>query len=347
MILLFMGLATADAAEHHLVRPGQTFTAIARQLGDPELADEIAQLNQMDIDAVLTPGTLIDVPTTADAVTGPPAQIASLKGSGQLYLPPNARALPIRIGQDLPPDTLVCTDDGSFVRIRLTVQHDTFLHDEVSLMPSTCLRIAQLVSRPDGRKSTLVLANGSVSVRETDGRGELILLSEDGVTTGAQGGFRVTREEGATRTEATNGRVAVLSGGQEVRLDPGEGSRTRRGLPPTPATALLPAGALDRPKPDAILYRADFIWRPVPGALGYRIEIAADSDFTDLLVVEDVDHTRWEPELLFLPTARSAVWWRVSAFDRAGFQGLSDEIRTVRYPTGVGTQPDPASPAPP
>lgn len=333
--LLLAALSGALAAEHHVVRPGETVASIAAAHGGAHLVRPILRLNRLHRDEALVPGMILELPDRADTAAARPAHVAALRGSGRIYLPTGEQQTMTQ-GLFVPAGTLVCTDAGSTARIRLAREDGSYDHDEVTLMAETCLRIERLTSRADTRSSTLSLEQGSVSVRESDGDGQIILRSEDGIMVGERGGFRVTLEEEATRTEALDGPVSLIGAGEEVQLAINEGSRVRAGEAPEAPTPLPAGGRLSLPADGAVLYQPLFAWEPVDGALGYRVELSSSPDFSDLLLVEDVPASDWNPDTLFLPFRVPGVWWRVSTFDRVGFLGGAGEVWELSFPLGVG-----------
>lgn len=170
-------------------------------------------------------------------------------------------------------------------------------------------------------------------VSENRAGGTVAVRTVSGSTTGSGGGFRVTVEEDATRSEALHAPVDVEAQGVTVALDAGQGSRTVQGEAPGAPVDLLAPGSPTRPEVDAMLIRADFAWTSVEGALGYRVEFAADPDFTEILWSEDVAGSPWHPAVLMLPWGTTAsLHWRLSSFDRLGFLGIPSAGRALKLP---------------
>ena len=72
-------------------------------------------------------------------------------------------------------------------------------------------------------------------------------------------------------------------------------------------------------------------------ALAFRVEIATDPEFTDLLRLAEVSRLHWEPERLMLPYRGIEVWWwRVTPVDRMGFVGVPSAPARLAIPAGVG-----------
>lgn len=336
MIAAWLLLAGAALAAHHIVRAGETVADIAATLGDPALEAEIRALNRLSRDQRPEAGTVLLLPELATIRSDQPAHVATLRGSGTVQAADGSRQ-PLAVGMPLEIGATVCTDPDSFSRIRLTRGLDSYIHDDVSLLPSTCVTVSSTIAREAHHSSLVELRQGSVNVHRADeDRGEVVVRSSAGLTTGEAGGFRVTLEETAARTEAVEGPVAVIGAGVEVALAAGEGNRVSAGEAPTPPVPLLRPGHPTHPEDRAVLFRPSFGWAADPLALGYRIEVAADPGFTDLLLGANMIDTAWEPAALLLPYRIDALWWRVSAFDRAGYQGIPSSGRELVLPPGVG-----------
>ena len=155
-------------------------------------------------------------------------------------------------------------------------------------------------------------------------------------TSGDEGGFRVTLEPGATRTEAVSAPVAVYAQGAEVVLEAKQGVRVREGEAPAAPRGLLAAGALFLPEEGTPLRWPDFHWQSVSRALGYRVQIATGPEFNEIVAQVDVPFPEWEPDYLLLPYRVAGYWWRVTPLDRFGFEGTPSNGRRLRVPAGVG-----------
>ncbi|MFZ5480185.1 MAG: LysM peptidoglycan-binding domain-containing protein [Myxococcota bacterium] len=330
MILSLAHLALA--ADHHVVRPGDTLSAIASSRGLSVEALRVA--NGLAPTATPEAGTVLLVPGAPDHGRG--AVCVALTGTARA-LPPGGAEVPLAAGASVTAGTTVCTDADSFLTLRLPTARAGGAHDEISLVARTCLTLDASSVGAD-RSSLVTVTRGEVSVRaaEGDDAATVTVRTPSGVTTGERGGFRVTAEEGAARTEALHAPVEVLGGGVRRDLDAGYGSRTRTGEAPGEPVALPPPGDPERPGHGETLLRPDFAWAPAARALGYRIELAASADFSRVLLVEEVSTPSWQPEALLLPFRVPGIWWRVSSFDRTGFLGVPSAARPVAFPPGVG-----------
>lgn len=284
MILCLFSLLLAE--ELRVFRSGDSIEALA----GPD-SDQVRQLNGLGPGEQPIAGTVLRFPGGSERS----GVVLSLRGSGSLRMPQSAE-LPLELGQDIPPGTLVCTAPDSYATLRLATSESGGGHDEVTLLGGTCLVLTGSTGRGPERSSLLDLQRGYLSVRPTlTDPGRVAVRTGDGLTAGEEGGFRVAVEEGATRTEALYRPVAVIGAGVELSLKAGEGSRVSQGQAPSPVHLLPPFGEPLKPADQAPLRRPDFSWTPVERALGYRLEISSDDAFTSLLLIKDVGETSWFP----------------------------------------------------
>lgn len=265
------------------------------------------------------------------------AALLSFYGTGRVTAPRQAEA-PLTVGASLPPGTLVCTDADSYATIRLALAEGGHDHDDVSLLPRTCLTIESVSARADGRRSVVSVSAGSVSVQDAPDQGHnaVVVRTRDGVTTGENGGFRVHVEDTATRTEALQHPVSLRGADVEVQVGAGEGSRVREGQAPEAPVPLPKAGAPESPEDDAVLRVPVFRWSAVDRVIGYRVELSVSPAFDQIVLAEEVATATWAPELLLLPFRVPGLWWRVSSVDRTGFIGVPSAARRLEFPAGLG-----------
>ncbi len=332
LVSLLLALGMAQAADARLMRFGDTVETVSRESGVP--VRTLRALNDLGPTEQPPVGSLLYLPTRPGRSVVP-AALSAIEGEGTAQLG-TAPAVPLEVGMDLPAGTRVCIDARSFATIRLAFDPDTYLHDDILLLPSTCLTVTATAGGGGDRSSTVRVHQGSVTIRMSDTVGSVHVLTPTGVATGDRGGFRVTIEEEASRAEALTQEMVVIGAGQELLLGAGFGTRVRTGEAPEPAVALLQSGTPVHPDAGASLRRPEFRWTEVDRALGYRVEFATVPDFTELVLVEEVPTTSWSPDVLFLPFRVSGLWWRITAFDRTGFGGLPSEGRYLALPAEIG-----------
>lgn len=334
MTWLLLGLALA--AEHWVARPGETVESIAATLGDPALAGEIRRLNGLQEGQQPAVGAVLALPPRATGSAEQEALVLAVRGTGTATLP-DQEPLPLAPQLALPVGSQVCTDAESFATIRLARDLSGYAHDDLSLLPNTCLTVVGAAARPGRRSSLVSVTEGAVAVQgTTETPGQVTVQTPSGLASGDAGGFRVVLEPGATRAEALSAPVSVLGGGQEVTLEARQGTRVRPGQAPEAPRGLLAGAALFLPEDGAPLRWPDFRWQAVPRALGYRVQLSTAPDFAEIVHQVDVPFPEWEPDFLFLPYRVEGYWWRISPLDRFGFEGLPTESRRLAVPAGVG-----------
>jgi hypothetical protein len=337
MMALWLFLRIASAGQHLISRPGETLTTIAAELGDPTLAGRLQELNDFPLDIPLPTGTIIRLPEQRGPCAEQTGLLTRVSGSGTLR-GPDGTTLRLQEGLRIGPGTTICTDPESFVSLRLATTPSgtgtSAAHDDLSLLPNTCLTLLEAAADIDSRASLVGMSEGSVAVTPTyaDG-GRVTVQTPNAVATGEEGGFRVTVEtDGATRAESMGGNVRLSAGGAEVVLAPGEGARATVGEAPSAARMLLREANLLGPEDGAPLRRTDFHWSPVDRALGYRVQVAATPQFDELVHQTEVALPRWQPDLLLLPTDLQVLYWRVTALDRFGFEGQPSSAWRIALP---------------
>ncbi len=334
MILSALLSLTALAGDLVVLHPGDTVESLAGN--DPDIAARIRALNGLEAEEQPRVGALVELPVHLSGLPAEAAVVnvhrgasASLPGAVQVELIP---------GTGLPPGSRVCTSEKGYVTLRLAAAQDSRQHDDITLLPNTCLTIQVSSSQLSGRSSVVRLESGSVTVPRPEAGatpGKITVSTEAGVTTTDRGGFRVHVESESSRTEALYDSLSVFGEGVERRVEAGQGVRVRAGEAPSSPIELPKAARLTSPDNNATLRRPDFSWVRLDTALGYQLELAGSEDFREMLVARAVDRPAWEPARLLLPGEVDGIWWRVSAIDRHGFIGAPSESRVLLLPAGV------------
>jgi hypothetical protein len=326
--LLLTSLAFGSG--HRVIRSGETVAEIAVELGLSETT--LRELNGLVAGVEPAVGTALMLPET-EQVQAKKARVVSVTGTGRIT-PSTGDELALTCGTWMEPGTTICTSVESFATIRLAEDDAGRIYHDFQVASSTCVTIVSSGSSPDGRSSLLNISEGSISVTASpDDLGVVSVQTPSSLTTGSQGGFRVTIEENASRTEVlTEAQVSVFAAGVEVTLTEQQGTRTKLGEPPSAPSQLLDTGFLIRPENDTLLVWPDFAWTPVERALGYRVQISSSPDFSRILHQTDVPYPEWQPDFLLLPSDVIALWWRVSSFDRLGFESVPSSARRLRVP---------------
>ncbi len=311
------------SAGWHVVRPGDTLEAITwRYLGSPRDWKENWRLNPAVRDPdLLLPGERLRV-LLRPAVSQPAAQVKNVRRTVDEMPAPN----PWKPASE--EDILIVRDGlrtarGSSVDLAFTdgtsmrVAEDSLVFLGASRTQRRWNRDVEIVR---GQTDVATLASGA------EGQVELVLgpALAHARGEGASGRVRARRPERGAQVMVFEGAGDVAAAGRRVDLPAGTGSSVPEQGPPAPAEHLLPAPAIDRPRPGGSLsYRnPTFLWNPVPGARSYLVELCTDRQCDDLVRrVADAAEARWVAQ--DLPVG--SYFWRVTARSDSGLDGFSSE----------------------
>jgi hypothetical protein len=178
-------------------------------------------------------------------------------------------------------------------------------------------------------QARIELVEGSIWSRirqKVSGSFEFVTPSASTIIRGTD--FRLKVEAGnSTRLEVLDGTVEIQAGGSSIAVPARKGILAQSGealgspedIPPAPETLL-------DPQPQQVFrgesFDQHFRWSRVAGAVGYRIEIARDASFFD--IVEE-RRTRREPLVRIMGLAPGTYFWRVTALSERGFEGIPAE----------------------
>lgn len=151
--------------------------------------------------------------------------------------------------------------------------------------------------------------------------GTPLRVSSPGVRTDARSRhFMAGRDPDRTaRFSNFDGELDVSAAGRTVKLAVNEGTRVKSGAAPENPRKLPDPPVPVEPRPGRSLFTdsIDFSWRPIAGAESFRVEIAADPAFREVVktLVSAGNGARWsDPE-------NGTYFWRVRAGDRDRLQG--------------------------
>lgn len=151
--------------------------------------------------------------------------------------------------------------------------------------------------------------------------------------------------DGTAAVSVLSGAVDVVAGGRRVPVGAGTFTTVAGGAPPAPAEAPPPPPELAAPSPDATYYygaappRITFSWRPRGAADGFRLVLARDPAFRQVVVDERVAGRRATHDGL----EEGTYYWRVSAARKgaASFPADAVRLKVVRRkrPPGLAVRP--------
>jgi hypothetical protein len=292
-VLLSLGGATAvtaeDAVWRYTVRPGDNIWDLSRRyLADWRNWTEIQSLNGIDQPHRIPPGSRLDIPLRLLRLEPAPATLVATHGSLTLLRDgaphPAAPGDALRIG-----DRLITDDQGSAV-LRFADGSEVILGGAGELVLDTLSRY-----RGTGIVDTrLRLERGRIEteVQPAAGSGSLFEIWTPPATSSVRGtDLRIGLDDAVERsaTEVLSGSVAVSALATARRVPAGFGTITRQGEPPEPPRPLLaPPAAADLP---LTLERLPLrlAMPPLPGADRFRLNLARDESFQEILVDQIVE----------------------------------------------------------
>lgn len=326
--------ATADDAEHvHLTAPGDTLIGLGRRyLVDPAQWPQLARINRVRDPRRLPIGAGLRIPLRLMRTEPVPAAVLAASGGVR------SGSAAVAAGQSLPEGSELATDAEGQVTVRLV--DGTWLR----LRAGGRLRIDESRRLPaaDAVRSGVRLDQGRVEVQAQPTRGGqpgFRINTPQGVLAVRGTEFRVAAEAAQTRGEVLEGVVDVAGrGGAGQRVGAGYGTvvdaagrvATPLALLPAPDIAGLPA-LHERPLVRLAL-------PPVPGAAGYRVQVARDERFDELLA----DVRSATPELRIAGLADGRYPMRLRAVDGNGLEG-----RDAAATLALKARPEPPLPRAP
>lgn len=308
------------------VRPGDHLWGLAERFLDGHSAyGKLQQLNRIRDPKRLPPGSVLRIPLAWMRRLAAEARLTSVRGAVEIE---RAGGAPVsaNVGDALRENDRLRTSPGA--NAALALPDGT----QVRVLSDTELTVESMATYANARvfDSRLLLARGrteTIAPTDRDGATRFELRTRAGVTSVRGTVFRVAASPSGdeTHTEVLRGRVAAANTAGEVSVDAGYGTVMTPDRPPAPPVALLKAPNLDG-IPATLAHmpvRIDF--PPVNEAVGYRIQVAANTEFSSLLV--DVATATPTTELPDLADGTYAL--RIRGVDARGLEG-ADAVREVR-----------------
>ena len=171
-------------------------------------------------------------------------------------------------------------------------------------------------------KSTVSLIQGDLYAMLSGQSGsQQFNLEVPGVETDIKStNFRVGKDEDKARFANYEGEFGVMAAGEKVVLQANQGSVVEKNKKPTAPRDLLPKVTLESPAEESEVFdfNTPFSWQKLTGAKQYKIEIAKDKNFSQLVLNEKQKAAVREstPEL-----DPGVYFWRVLAYDNQDLAG--------------------------
>lgn len=338
--LAALALLPAQAADEvtahvHLTQRGDTLIGLGqRLLAEPARWPELQRLNAIRNPRRMPIGMPIRVPLAWMRVERPPAMV--LAASGGAF----GQAEPLAPGQTLPEGALI--EAGARGQATVQLVDGTVLR----LRPGSTLRIetSQRLPAVGLVRSGARLERGAVEVDARPAKG-----GQPGFRIGTPQGvlgvrgtqFRVSAGEVDTRGEVLEGAVGAsgtAAPGAERRVEAGFGTLIDRSGRVAAPTRLLPPPELHDPpvRHERPVVRVRVV--PMEGAAQYRVQVARDERFDELLA--DVRSTTAELRIVGLEDGRWVMRLRVA--DAGGLEGR-DALAVLQ----IKARPEPPLPRAP
>jgi len=325
-MLLAFWIGTAAAADDWLypVQRGEHLWGLAERFLDGHKSyGKLQQLNRIRDPKRIPPGSVLRIPLAWMRRVTSEARIVTVQGAVEIERA-GAGTRAASVGDALREQDRLRTAPGAHAAIALPDG------SQVRILGDSEVAVESMATYANARvfDSRLLVSHGrteTIAPTDRDAATRFELRTRAGVTSVRGTVFRVAASSGdEARTEVVRGRVSAGNETGSVTVDAGFGTVMAAGRPPAPPVALLPAPRLDA-LPDALVRMPVRVTFPeVPGAIGYRVQVAANTEFSPLLF--DVTTAAPAAELPDLPDGPYAI--RVRGVDVHGLEG-ADAVRDV------------------
>ena len=325
LLLLVSITPTLCAADWtYRVRPQDNIWDLASRYLKPDVRWQTLQAYNKVADPYhLPPGMTLRVPIAWLRVQPATATVVAVMGSAHVQLPGTARPQNVAPGMTLGYGTHLSTDANASLTLQFA-DGSRLLMEENSALDLDQMSAYGRTGMVDTR---LRLQHGRVTnaVTPMTGVGAHFSVETPGTISSVRGThFRVTADQGQSRTEVLTGRVDVGGDHAHVLVSKEHGVAVSDGAKPTQAQPLLPAPALQCPAQAIRKLPFALAWTPLAGAARYRVQLAANDKFEALLL----DHVTHSAQLSLpdVPDGDYAV--RVRGIDAQQLEG-EDAVCTL------------------
>lgn len=315
-LLVTCGAYAADRDLTYVTRPGDTLIGLEREfLAAPFSWKNLQRYNHV-FDTLRMPiGARLRIPEAWLRIEPRVAQVIALQGEVTM----DGRAL--SLDAQVPAGALVRTGAGAFVTLVMPDE------SHLTVQPDSAAKLDHLngVTGFPGQRAEVYVERGRVETKVRSQRGPAAryqIRTPTASVTVRGTEFRVGTDALAhtSQTEVTGGEVAFgqAGGATPTALPAGFGVVARAGEPvPTPRPLLPPPSVASMPaRIEQVSFALPF--SPVDQAAAYRVQIARDAEFNDV-VTQGKFVT---PPARFTDLPDGAYWLRVRAIDTVGLEGF-------------------------
>ena len=288
VLLLSISLPGLVIAEEeyweYTFRPGDSIWKIAEKYTTTvDNWDEIQKINQIrrGPDRKILPGTRIVIPVSMLKLQPTPALVIAVSGDASLHRS-NGEKSSIIIGTKLYSGDRVVTADRQSLRMQFADE------SELQVLPNSEVVLDKLSHHKNtGMVDTRIRLNtGSVDTRvEKQGPNSHYEIRTPAAITAVRGtAFRMSSDSNnISRTEVTEGTVAVSAGDVEIAVSEGFGIVAEKGKPLSEPVKLLQAPEIsDNVAADMTVLEVS--WTKLTGVKFYRYQLATDESFNEIVI---------------------------------------------------------------
>lgn len=318
VLCLFSASASHAETVQYTLQKGDTLWRLSeRLLGSTAQVDQLQHGNRVKRPRLLRPGAVIQFPRSMLASDRAPITATSVTGDVSLFRESRAPAA-LRTGADIKTGDRIDTAAGAQVLLNF------FDGSRLQLHESSSLRISRGESFGGGRirHIEVELDRGSSEYHiapqpDPNRRFEIITPA---ATTSVRGTrFRVSvNGDGRMQEEVLKGETLVHNELGKQSIEKGQGIAVTPGEAPSEVVTLLPAVDLSSLPNHIDGAQVELSWPPLNGAQQYQLQLAEDTDFTQLLL----DQRNATPALKYRAASDARLYLRVAGIDAQGFVGL-------------------------
>lgn len=338
VLSFFSSSLLAEEYWEYTFRPGDNLWNIAKKYTTSvNNWKEIQHINKIryGADRKIRPGTRVVIPVAMLKLQPTPAVVIAVSGDVKLVKANGDQAI-IKTGDKLYMGDRVTTTEGQTLRLQFADKSElqVLSNSEVMLDKLSYYKKAGMVD------TRVRLNSGSVNtwVEKQNKDSHYEILTPAAITAVRGTAFRLsTDEHNVSRTEVTEGVVAVSAGDAEKDVQDGFGIVAERDKPLPEPVKLLPAPVLTTEE-SADKKQHTISWNALDGAVSYRYQLASDKDFNYLLQDKSVSST----QLVLTDLEPGDYFFKVRGIDKLKLQGLDASTSFEQQDI-----PEPPPPEPP
>ena len=319
--------ADDDHAIEIIVEKGDNlYTICEKILENPEDWRWVAMVNRIKNPRQIFPGQKLIIPTRL--LMGVPVDgiVTFVKGDASIKLTGTQEWKKLGLNDTITQGDRIRT--GAVGAVEITFENDF----SIFLRPDTTLEITAARKKSAVYllyKLFLDIGKTISKIKQSTGKETRFEIQTPSAVAAARGTeFRTGVDTDiTTRLEVLAGKVNVQAAKKEVEVKAGEGTAVEKDKPPAIPKKLLPPPSLMNLQP---LYRAmplDFQFESIPGATSYRIMLARDKTFKDLVKNNII---KPQESLEIVGVEDGTYYLQSRSIDDLGLEGPASEPAEVR-----------------